>query len=497
MSPSESIKRHEEKIMKAREMRERLLEEKAQKYKGKAKKAEEMKAMKEEQQLQIKKSVEIKLQRAEELRKQNLERIVKKAHDEQSKVNEIQFINTLEAENKRYEILTKEKDCEARLHDLQEERQRKLEEKAAKEAAAEVRRKALEAGRQARIEKWQEKRKLKDAKVEQLLQEKEKERQELAWQKAREREQKLSAINAAHQANVEELQKKIQQKLEESTRRHQENKEQIRQKAFELSIRRASSSNEDTPGSIPYETRKMCSLCNQYIGSEVYLYSHLRGKKHQDAIKELHCCQTPSSEELECYNLKYIVDAPASADSDLNLELAKLDKERLKAIKKRCKKLKQKMEVKSKAFETDLAQNSNSYVLLKKSKTAKYLKEISSLDSDTHISGPWTSKMVHSLDRSISELQRLLQTNNNEQNSFAHSGGLHLLCNILNRILDCDKDRPQILPNKTFVHVCNLFEMICSNNSQNCIYVFNSTLITSLLDQLAHKLNASIFICDI
>ncbi len=142
-----------------------------------------MKAWKEEQQLQLKISMEMKLQRADEKRQLQLKKIVRKAHDEESKVNEIQFINSLEAQNKKYDILNKEKDHELRLQDLHEERLRKSEEKAAKEAAAEERRKAIEEERQARILELKERRKLKDQKIEQQLQEKEKERQETATQK--------------------------------------------------------------------------------------------------------------------------------------------------------------------------------------------------------------------------------------------------------------------------------------------------------------------------
>lgn len=142
-----------------------------------------MKAWKEEQQMQLKVSMEMKLQRAEVKRQQQLKRIVRKAHDEESKVNEIHFINSLEAQNKRFDILSKEKGHEARLADLQEERQRRVEEKAAKEAAAEERRKALEEERQARLLEMQERRKLKDQKIEQQQQEKEKERIEMATQK--------------------------------------------------------------------------------------------------------------------------------------------------------------------------------------------------------------------------------------------------------------------------------------------------------------------------
>ena len=52
--------------------------------------------------------------------------------------NEIAFINTLSEQNKKMDIMTKHQDVKARLMDMQEERQRKIGEKAAKEAAVEV-----------------------------------------------------------------------------------------------------------------------------------------------------------------------------------------------------------------------------------------------------------------------------------------------------------------------------------------------------------------------
>ena len=52
--------------------------------------------------------------------------------------NEIAFINTLSEQNKKMDIMTKHQDVKARLMDMQEERQRKIGEKAAKEAAVDV-----------------------------------------------------------------------------------------------------------------------------------------------------------------------------------------------------------------------------------------------------------------------------------------------------------------------------------------------------------------------
>ncbi|NXT01090.1 SCAPE protein, partial [Jacana jacana] len=286
---AESKKKHEEKQMKAQQLREKLREEKTLKLQKLMEREKDVRKWKEELLDQRRRMMEEKLLHAEFKREVQLQAIVKKAQEEEAKasyfVNEIAFINTLEAQNKRHDVLNKLKEYEQRLNELQEERQRRQEEKQARDEAVQERKRALEAERQARVEELLLKRKEQEARIEQQRQEKEKAREDAARERARDREERLAALTAAQQEAMEELQKKIQLKHDESIRRHMEQIEQRKEKAAELSSGRHANTDY-APKLTPYERKKQCSLCNVMISSEVYLFSHIKGKKHQQAVRE-------------------------------------------------------------------------------------------------------------------------------------------------------------------------------------------------------------------
>ncbi|NXG69620.1 SCAPE protein, partial [Baryphthengus martii] len=339
---AESKKKHEEKQMKAQQLREKLREEKTLKLQKLMEREKDVRKWKEELLDQRRRMMEEKLLHAEFKREVQLQAIVKKAQEEEAKVNEIAFINTLEAQNKRHDVLNKLKEYEQRLNELQEERQRRQEEKQARDEAVQERKRALEAERQARVEELLMKRKEQEARIEQQRQEKEKAREDAARERARDREERLAALTAAQQEAMEELQKKIQLKHDESIRRHMEQIEQRKEKAAELSSGRHANTDY-APKLTPYERKKQCSLCSVMISSEVYLFSHIKGKKHQQAVRENSSIQGRelSDEEVEHLSLKkYIVDIVI--ESTVPVEPLK-DGEEKQKTKKKVKKLKARM----------------------------------------------------------------------------------------------------------------------------------------------------------
>uniref|UniRef100_A0A8C2KWN6 S-phase cyclin A-associated protein in the ER n=1 Tax=Cyprinus carpio TaxID=7962 RepID=A0A8C2KWN6_CYPCA len=491
---AESKKKHEEKQLKAQQLRDKLRDEKTHKLQKLLEREKEVRKWKEELLDQRRKMMEEKLLHAEFKREIQLQAIVKKAQEEEAKVNEIAFINTLEAQNKRHDVLAKLNEYEQRLNELQEERQRRQEEKQARDEAVQERKRALEAERQARVEELLIKRREQEARIEQQRQEKERAREDAARERARDREERLAALSAAQQEAMEELQKKIQMKHDESSRRHMEQMEQRKEKAAELSSGRHANTDY-APKLTPYERKKQCSLCNVVITSEVHLFSHVKGKRHQQAVRDSSSIQGRelSDEEVEHLSQKkYIVDIVT--DSSVPSDSAKEGEERQKARKK-AKKLRARMNSRAKEYETCMEAKTQTSDSPYKAKLQRLVKDLVKQQQGQD-SGQWASNKVSGLDRTLGEISRILEKQNNaDQEAFQVGGGLSALEQILQVVTAASSPTavPRI-PHKSLCTAVNTYYLSCIHCHNNCSYVLYSNKITFLMDLLLHQL--TLFVPD-
>ncbi|XP_005163212.4 S phase cyclin A-associated protein in the endoplasmic reticulum isoform X2 [Danio rerio] len=491
---AESKKKHEEKQLKAQQLRDKLREEKTHKLQKLMEREKDVRKWKEELLDQRRKMMEEKLLHAEFKRELQLQAIVKKAQEEEAKVNEIAFINTLEAQNKRHDVLAKLDEYEQRLNELQEERQRRQEEKQARDEAVQERKRVLEAERQARVEELLMKRREQEARIEQQRQEKDRAREDAARERARDREERLAALSAAQQEAMEELQKKIQMKHDESSRRHMEQMEQRKEKAAELSSGRHANTDY-APKLTPYERKKQCSLCNVVITSEVHLFSHIKGKRHQQAVRDSSSIQGRelSDEEVEHLSQKkYIVDIVT--DSIVSSDNAKDGEERQKARKK-AKKLRARMNSRAKEYETCMEAKSQTSDSPYKAKLQRLVKDLVKQQQGQD-SGQWASNKVSGLDRTLGEISRILEKQNNaDQVAFQVGGGLSALEQILQVVTAISSPTavPRI-PLKSLCAAVNTYYLSCTHCHNNCAYVLYSNKITFLMDLLLHQL--TLFVPD-
>ncbi|XP_034442831.1 S phase cyclin A-associated protein in the endoplasmic reticulum isoform X5 [Hippoglossus hippoglossus] len=485
---AESKKKHEEKQLKAQQLRDKLREEKTLKLQKLLEREKEVMKWKEELLEQRRKMMEEKLLHADLQRELQLQAIVKKAQEEEAKVNEIAFINTLEAQNKRHDALAKLNEYEQRLNELQEDRQRRQEEKQARDEAVQERKRVLEAERQARVEELMMRRKEQQARIEQQRQEKEKAREDAARERARDREERMAALSAAQQEAMEELQKKIQMKHDESSRRHMEQIEQRKEKAAELSSGRHANTDY-APKLTPYERKKQCSLCCIVITSEVHLFSHTKGKTHQQAVRDSSSIQGRelSDEEVEHLSLKkYIVDIVT--DCLVSSENMKHVDERQKARKK-AKKLRARMNSRAKEYETSMEAKTQIPESPYKAKLQRLVKDLLK-QLQGQDSGQWANNKVSGLDRTLGEVSRILEKQNNaDQVAFQVGGGLSALEQILHVITAASTPTavPRI-PLKSLCAAVNTYYLACSCCPTNCSYVLFSNKIALLMDLLLHQL---------
>jgi hypothetical protein len=361
-----------------------------------------------------------------------------------------------------------------------------------------LRRKELEAQRDAKLKQLQEKRHLKQTKIAQTLLDKEKGRIETAKAKERTREQRLATLEAQLQANKEEVKKRILQKHVEWSKRHESNLEEIRKKAFEMSILHFSvdDHNSETSNSTLYDKAKYCNICNIIIGSDAHLQSHLRSPKHRHTLNECNQGRQLTRSEVDEYNSNCLVDISLQASNKcMTPKTASIDMdEKMETNRKRLKKLKNKILSKGKAYEenclhdkklkqmqTTTTAQPNDPDTLKTYKNTKELAKLLQINDKNH----WSQKKITQFDRIVKETCRLIDRNREQQNLFLNNDGLMTCIGLLNAFTSfCT------IPAKTIASLVNLVEAACRQNYDSCIYMLFSTKLTAIFDILCLNMDS-------
>uniref|UniRef100_A0AAQ5XGM3 S phase cyclin A-associated protein in the endoplasmic reticulum N-terminal domain-containing protein n=1 Tax=Amphiprion ocellaris TaxID=80972 RepID=A0AAQ5XGM3_AMPOC len=193
------------------------------------------------------------------------------------------------------------------------------------------------------------------------------------------------------------------------------------------------------------------------------------------------------TEQQEHLSLKkYIVDI--LTDSSVSSENIKDGEERQKARKK-AKKLRARMNSRAKEYETSMEakiQVPDSPYKAKLQRLVKdLLKQLQGQDS-----GQWANNKASGLDRTLGEISRILEKQNNaDQVAFQVGGGLSALEQILQVITAASTPTavPRI-PLKSLCAAVNIYYLACSCCALNCSYVLFSNKIVLLMDLLLHQL---------
>ncbi|XP_021202435.2 S phase cyclin A-associated protein in the endoplasmic reticulum isoform X1 [Bombyx mori] len=242
----DALRRLQAKQARAERQRLEYQTERAKKIHHLLARVEEVKVAKNQLIEEKRLRMEQRLQKAAENRDQHLKDIVRKAHDEEEKLREIAFIKQLEAENRRHEFLDQCRSQNTRLRQMRRERLTKLAAAAAREAAAGARRAALEAARRLRVASLLERRRQRDARVLSHRELLHRERCHANREKAEGVKSRLSALAAAAELEADALRSRIRDKQDATQLRLDRHLQAIRDRATTRVATTSESQDEKT-----------------------------------------------------------------------------------------------------------------------------------------------------------------------------------------------------------------------------------------------------------
>lgn len=227
-SPSETKKDVDEKQARATRIRMELENDKVQRLQRTTEKLSRVSEWQAVRSNKLRGGMHARQQRGESRHEAHLAQIARRASDESSKVSEVRFITSLNEENKKLSLQQKLQDSETRRAERLQSLRLKQKEDFAREEAAQERRRQLEAERLQRIAEAQRRKEEAKARRE------EERKAASAAREARTVEQgrKKEAWAKAQQEEAELLGQKLSERLRESSLRRRFYLEQIKERAM-------------------------------------------------------------------------------------------------------------------------------------------------------------------------------------------------------------------------------------------------------------------------
>ena len=154
-------------------------------------------------------------------------------------------------------------------------------------------------------------------------------------------------------------------------------------------------------------------------------------------------------EELHICNLKYILDAAKDERDPKTIE----SKERLKAMKKRAKKLKARMLARAVDYETNLSSNASAKCdAPNRARIGKSLRDIEKVFGSQG-KGAWPNNAVSAVDRALGELLRTFEKNHPQDKlSFYSQDGFGILSKLFNLL--AEQRQSCVVPLKSIALCC-------------------------------------------
>lgn len=140
----------------------------------------------------------------------------------------------------------------------------------------------------------------------------------------------------------------------------------------------------------------------------MHLLSHLKGKPHLEAVRNAHDNREPSRDELQRFNIAQIRDVPVTVINNNNTNNNKAAKEKQKALKRRCRKIKQRMSLRGQEWEDKYKNEPNQNLSTESANKAKFRRNLKELDKlyNNHSKSAWTTVALAALERCLGEIVR-------------------------------------------------------------------------------------------